>query len=262
MKTAISCLLGILFAAWATADVQGAQDARYAIEPAGNSRVVLKTGETGEWPLDITFCVLFSEADPSPALRPAGIGVKYNIVTWYNRRLKTDEAASDKVDDLLSVGDGFDPRILKGSTESRTSDIFQSAPYVLMRAERAEKTPAGLEYTFPDHPLFTLRATVAASGEAEPPVLQYQFTPKAEGYYSIGYVGAPAYEIDAVDEIYQPLIWQAKRFPRRSFMTLAFRCTVPSALVTRGGSTLGIAVDPSEFPFGPLPRGSNSHKTL
>jgi hypothetical protein len=49
------------------------------------------------------------------------------------------------------------------------------------------------------------------------------------------------------------LVWQEKRFPH-SNMTLAFRATVPSTFVTKkGGNTIGVVVDASEFPFDPTP---------
>ena len=75
MKTALSLFISLLLVAGSVADVQAAEPTPYAIEPTGNSRVVLKTADAGQWPLDLTFCVLFSEADPSPNLRPAGVGV-------------------------------------------------------------------------------------------------------------------------------------------------------------------------------------------
>ncbi|MFM7181650.1 MAG: hypothetical protein ACKO2G_09325, partial [Verrucomicrobiales bacterium] len=42
-------------------------------------------------------------------------------------------------------------------------------------------------------------------------------------------------------------------------MTLAFRATVPSTFVNRQGKTIGVVVDPSEFPFEQLPVATNSH---
>lgn len=88
--------------------------------------------------------------------------------------------------------------------------------------------------------------------------MHYELTPKIDGFFSVGYLGAPAYELEAVDEIWQPLVWQEKRFPVASVMTLAFRAPIPSTFVTRNGHTYGVVVDASEFPFDPLMRPGNS----
>jgi hypothetical protein len=94
-------------------------------------------------------------------------------------------------------------------------------------------------------------------GTAEP-AIDFRWEPKARGYYTVGFVGAPASDLADVQEVFQPLIWQEKRFPDRSYLTLAYRCTVPAALVTRGGQTVAVAADPKELPFQPLPTSDNS----
>src|SRR3546814_4316848 len=76
--------------------------------------------------------------------------------------------------------------------------------------------------------------------------------------YSVGYTGAPASDIKSVEEIWQPLIWQEKRFPDRPYLTLAFRSPLPTALVTNKGNTIGVLAKSSEFPFDPLPMLDNS----
>jgi hypothetical protein len=64
--------------------------------------------------------------------------------------------------------------------------------------------------------------------------------------------------LSEITEIWQPMIWQEKRFPDKSYMTLAYRCPLPTTLVTAQDHTFGVVADPSEFPFDPLPLAENS----
>lgn len=219
---------------------------------------MLKTGTAGEWQMQMRFGVFFSPTDPKMELRGGAAGVRYNVVSWFNEALDEKSETVRKIEDSASVGDGFDPRILQGSTSFRTSDLFHAAAHVSLSASAVRKEGDRWIYTFPENPGFTLRAELSLPDASAPPVLRYELTPKTDGYFSVGYLGAPAHALDDVDEIWQPLVWQEKRFPDASYMTLAFRAPVPSAFVTRQGNTLGVAVDASEFPFEPLPRADNS----
>ena len=230
----------------------------YAIAPIGAEAFVLRTDTAGEKKMQMRFAVFFSPTSPQMQMRGGGGGVRYNVVSWFNEALDEQSETVQQFDDFASVGDGFDPQILRGSTSFRTSDLFQAAPHVSLTPESVRKEGDQWVYTFPKHPGFTLRASLSLPDEHAPPFLQYELTPKMDGYFSVGFLGAPAYALDDVDEIWQPLVWQEKRFPPTSNMTLAFRATVPSTFVTQQGNTIGVVVDPSEFPFDPLPRPENS----
>ncbi|MFK7910041.1 MAG: hypothetical protein AB8F34_05495 [Akkermansiaceae bacterium] len=219
---------------------------------------IFKSG-TGSVELDMRFSIFFATQAPELSLRNASIkGVKYTVPTWFNKALKKSDSSIKQVDDFLSVGDGFDPSIQKGSKANRTADLFKSAANVTLSATQSLKTATGFKFSFPKHPMFTLETEISLPDTGEPPVLSYRFTPKKSGYYSVGYVGAPSHKIADVEDIWQPLIWQEKRFPNTSFMTLAFRCPIPTALLTHKGVTLGMVVDPDEFPFDELPVLKNS----
>jgi hypothetical protein len=71
-------------------------------------------------------------------------------------------------------------------------------------------------------------------------------------------VGAPETPPAAVDELWQPLIYNERRFPHESFLEAAYRCPLPTTLVTRSGVTTGVLADPAEYPFQPLPNFANS----
>jgi hypothetical protein len=68
----------------------------------------------------------------------------------------------------------------------------------------------------------------------------------------------PACEPGTWEEIWQPLIWQEKRFPDTSYMTLAYQCTVPTTMVRVKDNCVALVADPSELPFEPLPVMDNS----
>jgi hypothetical protein len=245
-------------AALSTLSVAAPTPTGYTLTRKDQRSVTVATAATGPVDLAMTFSILFSDQAPKLENRPLAIEPNYNAPSWHNPSLNPGDATIKQKNDDLSVGDGFDPSILRGSKTSRTADLFKAAPQVTLTATKSVPTATGFSFSFPEHPAFTLEASIELPDPAAPPVLSYRFTPKKDGYYSVGYTGAPAHPLAAVDEIWQPLIWQEKRFPPASFMELAYRCPVPTALVTHQGVTLGIVVDPEEFPYDALPVTENS----
>lgn len=218
----------------------------------------LQAREAGDWSFSTEFIVLFTAKDPKPQNRPAGIAnVSYNVITWQAADVAaTGLKAVGRAQD--QVGDGFDERILKGDTAGRTADLFQAARSARVRAASVQQTGDVLRWVFPDHASFALRAELTLPPGAGEPVLRFTLTARRDGFYSAGYTGAPEFALEDVAEIWQPLIWQEKRFPEQSFLTPAYHCPVPSALVSRDGVTLGVVADPTEFPFDPLPTADNN----
>lgn len=202
------------------------------------------------------FTVLFSAADPQLRMRPADIpDVQYNVATWLSDRPdlnRTDRRADQS-------GDGFDDEILEGSVESRTADLFNAGRIIVVRPvfHRAEGTDK-ITFGYPENDLFRIAAELTADTATGRPLLTYRLTAKTGGWYSVGFTGFAGRDPKRTDEIWQPLIWQEKRFPDKSYLTLAFRCPVPSAFVTYRNATYGILAHPAEFPFDPLPTAANS----
>lgn len=204
------------------------------------------------------FTVLYSPDDPNLAMRPAGIAdVNYNVATWKTHPGNvSDLPISQK--DAATAGDGFDDRILEARSSGRTVSQRHAAKAVMhVRANGSERRGDTVFYHFPPSDGFTLKAYLLE--EHTPyPKLHFDFQAKQDGWYSIGYTGAPAKALNEVEEIWQPLIWQEKRFPDKPYLTLAFRCPIPSALVQIGERTVGVLAAPEEFPFNPLPLLQNS----
>src|SRR5690606_37792831 len=102
-----------------------------------------------------------------------------------------------------------------------------------------------------------LTARVELSKEG-PPALTFHFVAKQSGTYSIGYAGAPAVESSDVSEIWQPLVWQGKRVPQKSYLRLSYRSPLPAPMVCRDDTTVSLVASPEELPFEPLPVMGNS----
>lgn len=206
------------------------------------------------------FLVLCATNNPAAELRWGDTGdqrVLYNIKCW-----QTTPAAKAKAKQppaaKAHVEDGFDPGADRAAGDGRTFDAFRAAPGETVRASQATQSADRIEWTFPDAPNFSLRATLSVPSGAADPLLEFTFTPRRDGWFSIAYVGAPACESDEAEDVWQPMIWQERRFPKQPFLTEAGRCTLPTALVTRDGVTVGVVADPQELPFMPMPTPANS----
>jgi len=206
---------------------------------------------------DLAFTVLYRADDPEMALRPAGIeGVAYNVATWR----AWDRAHADLVPeerDEATQGDGFDDRILAARAEPRSADYFNAGEKIAIQPVSVRRDGDRLIATYPDDPRFTLTAEIDLTAEPYP-LLSWKLDAKVPGYFSVGYTGAPDIPPVQASEIWQPLIWQEKRLPDRSYLTLAYRATLPTAMVERDGTGFAAIAHPDEFPFQPLPLAENS----
>ncbi len=202
------------------------------------------------------FVVIRALKDPKMTMRYLAIpNVRYHAPSW-----PTEGKASRlaKANTAVEGGDGFDTAVQKGDTAGRTVDVFQSGEAEFIEATGARVEEGRVVWEFAPHPGFAFAAEVSLPEGTGTPKLTSTFTPAAAGWYSVGYVGAPAVSLAEAREIWQPLIWQEKRFPEESVLTPAGYCTLPATFAVRGETSVGVAADPSEMPFLPLPRWDNS----
>ena len=198
------------------------------------------------------FTVLLRKDDPQFAVRPNRVkGVGYSVETWFTGA--EESAVPDSMNNM--VGDGFDPKILKGNQKGRISDVFRAGERVTLTATSSEVRAGLIKWTFNGGGRFLLSATMSlpASGE---PVLRVNFVPQKDGWYSVGYTGAPAVAPSEAEEFFQSPFWTRKRFPDRSYLT-THRTTLPGTLVSAQGRVVGVLADPSLLPFQPLPVFTN-----
>jgi len=131
----------------------------------------------------------------------------------------------------------------------RTSDLFQSAEIVSCEAKRAEIAGRNVQWIFDSDPRFRIEAEVQLPPGPSDPVISFKLIALAPGWYSIGYTGAPEIDPDAISWLWQPLVWQERRFPARPFLSMEHMCSLPGTFVKSGAGTIGVVIDPSEAPF-------------
>jgi hypothetical protein len=200
--------------------VREMENARYRVQVSGEGTLVLINKPSGHKTVfQPTFLVMFRPDAPGKKLRHIR---KFAFVVpgW-------------KIPD----GGGF------------TTDYFRAADTIRMRAVKAQVQGNTVHWRFKENAGFDLRAEMALPRGKGDPKVTFYLTARQRGWYSVGYGGAPETSIEKTDGIFQPLIWQEKRFPDSSYLSGEFMCTIPSALVCRNGYTVGVAADSSEIPF-------------
>lgn len=105
-------------------------------------------------------------------------------------------------------------------------------------------TNGAVVWSFPSQNGILISASLSLPTGGEP-LLRYDLTSGASGYYSAGYCGAPEKTPEEVDSIWQPLIWQEHRIPSQSFQTLEYQCPIPAVFSCHQNGTVGLAADPS-----------------
>ena len=256
-KSIMGVLVALILSGCQTGSSDASSDGSKSTAHAfvGRDNVILSNnGVTHTYGLD--FYVLYREDDPEMKLRPAGLKrASYNVPTW----LAIDESLADlktKVRDSATAGDGFDASILEGSASARTANYFASGRIIKVKPNKVTRVDNAIHLHFNDHEKFSLSASITLGGEF--PQLDYTIKPLAVGYYSVGFAGSPVFSIKKADEIWQPLLWQEMSFPDKSYLTLAYRATLPTTMVRANGYNYGLLAHPKEFPFNPLPVADNS----
>lgn len=209
---------------------QTLSNGRYQVAVVDADTISISETVAGAWEFDLGFTVFSQSTDPNIAMKSINLGgANYRVPQW------------DK------PGGGT------------TQDVFQAgAAAVDVLASGVSFDGASMSWSFAPQAHFDFSAKLTVPSGNAAPALSFQFTPSETGYYGIGYTGAPATALSAVDEIWQPLVWQEKRFPTQSYLTPAYQATVPAALVTRNDATVGVVVDAGEFAYDPLPVFENS----
>lgn len=150
------------------------------------------------------------------------------------------------------------PSWQKRHDDGRTSDLFRVADSLLFRGSRPVQAGRELAWSFPAGAGGTsLQAWLRLPEDSADPELRFTLKAGKPGWYSVGYTGAPEIAPEEVQAIWQPLVWQERRFPDSSYLSAEFMCSLPAALVNQGGSTIGVVADPSEIPFR-FPQPANS----
>lgn len=203
------------------------------------------------------FYIYYSETDPKMVLRPSEIeNVQYNVITWEGEFTDSETKKVERKNE--QTGDGFDDSILEGNVQKRTADFFALENKILIQPVSVLKSGDKVVFKYNENEKFDFSASIVYDSEYGLPELKYTLTPKTKGYYSVIYAGAPQFNVSELTEIWQPMIWQEKRFPDMSYITAAFQCPIPTTFVQKDNYTIGVIADPKEYPFDPLPVLNNS----
>lgn len=203
------------------------------------------------------FSVLYTSQNPDMALRPAGIsGVSYNVPTWKTHPGKRSDLKQTTTDASVA-GDGFDDRILHSNQSGRTTSIINGAEEFKLKPITVKQIKDTVFFIYPKNEYFSLSAKLILN-HTKHPSISYTLTPFTDGYFSVGYTGAPSFEPATLSRIWQPLIWQEMRFPDRPYLTTAHMSPLPTTMLNDGKNTLGVMASPKYLPFDPLPLITNS----
>jgi hypothetical protein len=98
-----------------------------------------------------------------------------------------------------------------------TPDYFKTAMPVYITAVSATAKGNTIEWVFKEESRLSARLVLPA-GDADP-VVSYTYMPNSKGFYSIGFVGMPELQLEKTSALWQPWIWQEKRFPPGAYLS-------------------------------------------
>ena len=135
------------------------------------------------------------------------------------------------------------------SWDKETDFLVAAHPRTRLRASAVSIGDNKIKWSFPAQAGYTLTAEVSLPAGGAEPVIVAHLTAIAAAQFSVGYVGAPATAMKSAEWIWQPLIWQDKRFPNRSYLTKEFECPIPWAMAGANGKAAGVGADAKEMPY-------------
>lgn len=249
----ISLVVSVL--SMAPASGQQLDNGRWKIDRIDGETVRLSGPDGAAADFAMRFRVFLATKDPKPAKTKVA-GVDYNGATSWVASVPDPDSGIGRGTNK-DWGDGFDPEVVTDPGR-RTANLFSAAASKELRPVSDKIGQDEIRYEFESDPSFAFSARIGFDGETGCPVLTTTLESKGTAWFSVAYTGAPASMFADTDEVWQPLVWQGRRFPATSYLTAAYHCPVPSALVTRAGDTVGVVAHPGEFPFMPLPLFENS----
>ncbi len=137
----------------------------------------------------------------------------------------------------------------KDKSAELTADFYEAAAPTAVTALTGKLIGNKVQWNFPANNEYSLSATVSLISAVNEPVIEYHFVPKIAAYYSIGYTGMPEISPESADAIWQPWVWQEKRFPEKSFLSTEDMCGLPGTMVEKDGMTYGVFADPTAIPY-------------
>ncbi len=131
---------------------------------------------------------------------------------------------------------------------SVVQDVFKIGEQVSLGRPMVSQSNGVVRWKFTTDVLDLDAEVSLPPGQADPRV-RYTFAAKQAGVWSIAYSGAPVTNLNAVRELFQPLVWDGRRLPEESFLIPDEQCSIPGCLVQSQFGTVGVMAEPRQFPF-------------
>lgn len=132
-------------------------------------------------------------------------------------------------------------------------NLYTAGNSRIRSVQQVSKLDNKLLFEYTENNEFSITAVLEMPLDNSYPSFSYTLNAKINSNFSVGFIGAPTVSHTQLDELWQPIIWTEKKFPQNSYLSLSYRCTLPAVMATNRGITYGLIVDPSSFPFDPLP---------
>lgn len=245
LHSTIACL-----ALTAIASSQSITNGKWTVERIDGRTVKITAPDRATADFAMDFRVFLSTKDPKPA-KTQVTDVQYVGATSWVASVPDPNSGIANAENK-DFGDGFDPEIVTKSG-SRTANLFSSAASKEISPVSDRVAGKEIIYEYATDPSFGFTARIGFDPASGMPVVTTNLKATGPAYYSLAYVGAPSVPFEKVEQLWQPLVWEGRRFPTTSYLTAAYQCPLPSTLVTTAGKTIGVVAHPDEFPFMPLP---------
>lgn len=132
-----------------------------------------------------------------------------------------------------------------GKDELR-KDVYQLGEVIVLTEPEISRDGDAIIWKFA-HEKLDLIATITLPDD-ECPRIDYEVTSHVVGNFTFAYTGGPAFDLDDITELWQPLVWDGRRLPDSSFLIPDDHCSIPGCLVESNGTT-GVIADPWQFPY-------------
>lgn len=220
----------------------------------GKNVVITSAGKSYSFQSRLT--ILYRNDNPELAMNYSGVPDNsggYSVPTWKRFVGKTADLP-EAIANQNMRGDGFEDKI--PAATGRTASPYNASLVISVQPTSSRQQGDTVFLSFSPQEIGLISAYIVL--QSPYPLLHFQFKAGKAGWYSIGYSGAPEYTANELTEFWQPLIWQEKRFPNKSYITPSFLAPLPTTLLYDGSNSIGVVAAPSQYPFAPMPLLSNS----
>lgn len=204
------------------------------------------------------FMLIYREDDPGMELKNL-TECKYFVPVWKANDIPVEKIFKERTYGAEHGGDGIDDSLQNKSEYKLTGDYFYSGNRFIFQNQSIVQKQDTILIKSVVEGYGSLNVKVYEDNTSYP-IIDYSFTPSRKGYFSVVYVGTPQVTLSEASEVWQPMVWQQKRFPQNSYLTMAYQCSLPATLVNCSDVTYGVIADSSELPFQPLPTRYDNNK--